>query len=317
VKNGVEPPADAVTTDLLAGQTLDVGDVLVWNDGDNLYVQYVVTDPEWCLTETHLHVATSLADIPQTKKGNPIPGHFDYNDEHNCVTKFLYTIPLVAYGWVPCTNLFIAAHAVVQMQNGGEIQEETAWGDGERFVEKGNWGMYFTYTVTVPCPPPELINGSFEEPVVSDSTTAGWQIYDSGYTGLGWIVEWVEGSGGSYDPAHLELHTDWDGLSGPPEASSVEIYQMINTCERASYQVTFYYLPRSDAYDNGLNVYWNGEKVFSVSNPTNTDWIEVISPALLGAPGKTETELMFVETGTADSLGMFLDDVSVEFNVIP
>jgi hypothetical protein len=25
--------------------------------------------------------------------------------------------------------------------------EETAWGFGPRFVEKGNWGTYFTYRV--------------------------------------------------------------------------------------------------------------------------------------------------------------------------
>jgi len=105
---------DPFTTDLIAGggspaSAIDVGDVLVWNDGDTLYVKYVIYEDGWCLTETHLHVAKSEGEIPQTKKGNPIPGQFDYKSEHDCVTD--YTIQL---NWCPNTELFIAAHAVVQ-----------------------------------------------------------------------------------------------------------------------------------------------------------------------------------------------------------
>ncbi|MBA7552163.1 hypothetical protein ES705_44718 [subsurface metagenome] len=65
------------------------------------------------MTETHLHVATSLAGIPQTKKGNPIPGKFEENDEHDCVAEFLYTYDLAGRGWTVDTQLHIAAHAVV------------------------------------------------------------------------------------------------------------------------------------------------------------------------------------------------------------
>ena len=65
------------TFDLIAGggnvkSAIDVGDVTVTNDCTNLYVTYRTT-PGWCITETHLHVAGSEVDIPQTKKGNPIP----------------------------------------------------------------------------------------------------------------------------------------------------------------------------------------------------------------------------------------------------
>jgi hypothetical protein len=96
--------------ELLAGQTTDVGEIQVWNDGATLYVKYVIDDPDWCITETHLQVATSLDGIPQ-KKGNPIPGHFEGNDEHNCVTEYLYTYNL---NWGVDTGLYIAAHAVIQ-----------------------------------------------------------------------------------------------------------------------------------------------------------------------------------------------------------
>jgi hypothetical protein len=106
---------DPFVTDLTAGggnikSAMDVGDVLVWNDGDYLYVKYVVTDEDWCLTETHLEVATALEDIPQVN-GNPPPGLFTYMGEHDCVAGVTYEIPIT---WPAGTELLIAAHGVVQ-----------------------------------------------------------------------------------------------------------------------------------------------------------------------------------------------------------
>jgi hypothetical protein len=104
---------DPYKTDLIAGGGggggVDAGDVLVWNDGVNLYVKYV-TEGGWCMTDIHLHVATSLEGIPQND-GNPIPGQFDIKDKFDpCVYEQTYTIPLSGYA---STELFIAAHAVV------------------------------------------------------------------------------------------------------------------------------------------------------------------------------------------------------------
>lgn len=141
-------------TDLIAGggnpnSAIDVGEVIAWNDEDFLYVTYNTTD-DWYITETHLHVADSLEGIPQTKKGNPIPGQFDYGDEYDYddgMTTVTYTIP---WTWSPGTTLYIAAHAVVQKligydEEGNPIyQIETAWGDGEDFPGK-NWATYFEY----------------------------------------------------------------------------------------------------------------------------------------------------------------------------
>lgn len=113
---------DPFVTDLTAGggnikSAKDVGDVLVWNDGDYLYVKYVVTDGDWCLTETHLEVATALEDIPQVN-GNPPPGQFTYSGAHNCVGTYTYAIPI---GWDPGTRLLIAAHGVVHTGGMGGI----------------------------------------------------------------------------------------------------------------------------------------------------------------------------------------------------
>ena len=76
--------AEPFAADLIAGKYMDAGDVLVWNDGEYLYVKYVTVYS--CLYETHLHVATTLGGfdgIPQTKKGNPIPGKFEYKSHHD------------------------------------------------------------------------------------------------------------------------------------------------------------------------------------------------------------------------------------------
>ena len=101
---------DPFVTDLIAGggnpkSATDVGEVEVWNDGDYLYVKYVVDAEDWSMTKTHLAVATDLDDIPQ-KKGNPIPGRFEYSD-----TEDTYRIPLE---WDVDTELYIAAPANVQ-----------------------------------------------------------------------------------------------------------------------------------------------------------------------------------------------------------
>ena len=93
---------------LIAGQHDDVGDVLVWDDDTSLFVKYVTDDA--CLNEVHLEAASDLDGIPQTKKGNPIPGQFsefgDYSSS-SCVTESdTFVLPLNA-----CN--YIAAHAEV------------------------------------------------------------------------------------------------------------------------------------------------------------------------------------------------------------
>ena len=155
---------DVVT--LIAGQTIPVGTVSVWNDGINIYVQYETTG-DWVMTETHLAVATTSDSIPQNKNDNPIPGHFQYNHEdRGCIKSDPYTIPLseIGAGGIECEELlYIAAHALVQKQIGTDgsgtpiFQTETAWAEGVPFADRGNWATYFTYKYglkvdLIPCP---------------------------------------------------------------------------------------------------------------------------------------------------------------------
>lgn len=96
---------------LYAGQDIDVGCVEVWNDADNLHVNYVITEDGWCITETHVHVGATLEDFPlSVPKHNPAPGQFDYQEVHDPgVTEYEYVIPLDGLS----DNIIVAAHAVV------------------------------------------------------------------------------------------------------------------------------------------------------------------------------------------------------------
>jgi len=90
----------------------EVGGVRVWNDGDNLYVDYYT----WVLgmDETHLAVAIEPsvdvngdgeinildADIPQTKSGNPKVGKFPYKYEGlGGAMIVMYTAYFVGNNW--------------------------------------------------------------------------------------------------------------------------------------------------------------------------------------------------------------------------
>ena len=125
---------------------LHVGKIYIWNDTENLYLMYE-TKGDWLMTEANLHVATSLDDIPQTNKHNPIPGHFDYRRTYfPGVNLDIFPVPLK---WTVGTRLYIAAHAVVQLVDDGVVlQEETAWGGcwNNRFPGK-KWAYYIRYTV--------------------------------------------------------------------------------------------------------------------------------------------------------------------------
>jgi len=162
---------DPFVTDLIAGggnpkSAITVGDVKVWNDAEYLYVKYVITDTDWCLTETHLHIAAFAEGIPQ-KNGNPPPGQFDYQMEHDCVTEYTYAIPLTLSS---DNQLYIAAHAVVCKPREGEgewmfaqgvLTTVTLWAG--QHIDSG--------TVTV------AIEG--ENLVVTYETKDGWELIET------------------------------------------------------------------------------------------------------------------------------------------
>lgn len=103
-------PAGAASFTLYAGKTTPVGTVYVWNDATNLYVE-IDMDSGWCMTESHVAAASTVAGIPQNSQQNPTPGQFPYGDTYNpCESGGdTFTIPLAGLGSTPV----IAVHAVV------------------------------------------------------------------------------------------------------------------------------------------------------------------------------------------------------------
>lgn len=169
----------AVPYDLMAGMYIDVGEVLVWNDAEFLYVQYVVDGP-WVLTEAHLGVSA------QPFTGRVPPGLLPY---FSAAGYFRIPVADLPPSEDPCgATLYLQAHAVVvqygddgeiiadQTAYGGEITKprkgswygnlayvwccnggdedelcwegETAWADGARYMTSGNWAMYVNYDGT-------------------------------------------------------------------------------------------------------------------------------------------------------------------------
>jgi hypothetical protein len=144
-------------TDLFAGQDIPAGDVCVevkdYGDTEELCVTFTTTDG-WVLIETHTWVGEDLADMPQTRKGNPQVGLFPYHSgDITGQTTYTVCIDLNQFGTeggaidLCDAMLYVAAHAVVAKDTDGDgsyDQTETAWGDGQRIVNRGNWATYFT-----------------------------------------------------------------------------------------------------------------------------------------------------------------------------
>jgi hypothetical protein len=144
---GGEICGDPLAVTLWAGQTTDAGSVTISNDANNLYVQFDTTSP-WLMTESHAHVADTLAGIPTTKKGNPKIGNFAYQTSYDPpASTDTYVIPKSALSLDENEQVVVAAHAALVSvdENGNVTGGETGWGDGDRFVDRGSWATYISY----------------------------------------------------------------------------------------------------------------------------------------------------------------------------
>jgi len=129
---------------LLAGQTIIIGSVKTeFISSSEVLITYIITDPGWCLLETHLDVQIDSDNFPMTKKGNPKVGHFGYGQDLDCDQYWEQIVDLNDIeDWEEGMTIYIAAHG--EVSNG-----EGAWGEGESFPGK-NWAMYFE------CIPPSV-----------------------------------------------------------------------------------------------------------------------------------------------------------------
>jgi hypothetical protein len=140
---------------LLAGQSTVAGSVCSSLEDENLKVTYSTIDG-WTLTGAHLWAGVNLAGVPQTASGNPKVGNFPYNAGTLAdLTSYSFEVPLSTFGLsstlTECApvNAYVVSHAVVRRSvAGGTYQTETAYGEGTRLVQKGNWATWFSITLT-------------------------------------------------------------------------------------------------------------------------------------------------------------------------
>lgn len=133
--------------DFIAGQNIVAGSVCVTKSDENLEFKFNTID-NFLIDEVHLYVG-DLAEMPATKKGNPKVGNFPYKQEDINTNTATLVVPLSSIGNPACdSEITFAAHAAVFKDLGdGKLLAETAWTQGERIVEKGNWAMSSTYVL--------------------------------------------------------------------------------------------------------------------------------------------------------------------------
>jgi hypothetical protein len=132
-----QPPVDAAQykgpglfqAPLITQSLERVGVANVWNNGKEFHVELAAA-PSWKIKVIHIYVGNG--PVPATKKGNLIPGKFNYNLEEFFGDSYELTLNLkddLGFGWgLPYVNLRpqnIAVHVgMVNMDNG---VEEAAW----------------------------------------------------------------------------------------------------------------------------------------------------------------------------------------------
>lgn len=172
-----------------------------------------------------------------------------------------------------------------------------------------------------------VINGGFEEPEVT--TEAQWDIFGLPTSGWGgaWVNPnentpmmelqegvngWLAHSGDQY----TELDSDQDGPSGDMngEDGLIRLTQNLTTVAGRSYTVSFWTSPRPGlgTDENVTEVWWDGilQDTITEDGTANSNTVWTQHTYTFVATGTT-TELAFAGGGIPDSLGAFLDDVSV------
>lgn len=109
-----------------------IGSVSISESDGSLTVTYEISDEAYEITETHLHVADAVDEIPTNRPGNPRVGHFDNSSEHEeGVASVVHVVDVTGLG----DELVVAAQAKVRTEV--EEEEEEAIEEGGEEVEDG------------------------------------------------------------------------------------------------------------------------------------------------------------------------------------
>lgn len=150
-----------------------------------------------------------------------------------------------------------------------------------------------------------VVNGSFEEPRVEPGT---FLIFDS-------IPGWQKTSGCGIEVQRRRAGTPLDGEQlvelGSTCASAMA--QTIPTVPGATYNLSFYVSPRPNqpANENVLRASWDGAELQTIAagdGGADTAWVRYSYTVVAGTDS---TSLAFADIGPNDSLGAYIDLVSV------
>jgi hypothetical protein len=223
------PTYPVSTYPLFAGQSWEIGEVLVKASADGICVKFVLTDEAaitdgWVITEVHVAVAATAEGIPQ-KNGNPIPGQFPVNvDIDPGVTETEWYC--LDYDWTASTQLVIAAHAVVsKIQAGYTVSDCLVSGAASDNVlllaeDPLNPGYPVGYTA-----PYQTYSGT-PTPSVLAWTHSAWAPY--GITGANWISSAEYAETPDFNTWRLFTRT----FNLPPAATNISGTMWVN-CDNA------------------------------------------------------------------------------------
>lgn len=164
-----------------------------------------------------------------------------------------------------------------------------------------------------------LVNGSFEAPDIG----SGWQVFGSI---PGWLT--TAGSGIEVETSGTVVNAqDGDQYVELDSYSNSTMTQAVSTVVGQSYDLTFWYRPRTNngGNDNGINVYWDAlgasglagfggasNEVLNLENYIAAqmgDWTQF---SITLQATSALTALSFGADGANNSLGGFIDNVSLE-----
>ncbi|MBN2404640.1 MAG: hypothetical protein JXE06_03580 [Coriobacteriia bacterium] len=219
-----EPCGEWMEYPLYAGQDWCIGTVLVNNCLDKVCVKYVL-DPEvaadgWLLTEIHFSIGEEVANIPQTKKGNPIPGKFNVRDCFNPgVTETDPYCVDIEECW-ESDELFFAAHAVVKRMDCTVLAEAPYAGTSIESVAQGLCKDGSMVAAERSVPEAVLTWDTDKLPTDFFSLGFGGEIvigFDCCIAnGDGCDIRVVEDTWGVYPPETAEVFASMDGVNWTP-----------------------------------------------------------------------------------------------------
>jgi hypothetical protein len=265
-------PGEAATApiNLLAGQSVDVGDVTV--EGDGTRVRLLVHADGACIAGLHVAVAGSPQLIPQTKKGNAIPGKFPVSREFTpCTTDSEVFVPLSSIlGYVAGQPIYVAVHADVVLPTG---QTDSAWAEGTGFPG-ANWSSYKDVDLL-----PTVL--TFDETTLAEGAE---QPIAAGYGGLAWDQVGIYNPDGTWgyavksesNLAFIAEASTFEVTGYPSPAGSPMLIQgdmaFVGAWFSAAQQDNL--LVTVKAYDDGVLV---GQKAFSL-NRNGPTWVSFDDP---------------------------------------